>query len=328
MPAAPIPRPECHWITPEDPLALRLLRQRMPPAYVFTLPGARLLGSAGWIVGADDTFLFESSFWREPDHPEPFGSHRILSRKRALPLRRLPGRTLSLASDFAIGGFGHFLHDGLPRLHLAELAGHRITDFDWIYLPRIDTPSTRRLIQRLGVPAERILQHDASVDIETEELVATTYPGTPGHIPAYVPTFLRARFTTGGKAPATRRIFLSREGFRRDLAERPAVEKILRHHGFEIVRPHEVDAPALCAEAAVVVAQEGANFLNTLFCPPGAHLLMLWPNYLNLPYAFTQAAAAGHELWVQNTPLTTPSPQGPLSLDLDLFTRALDRLLS
>jgi capsular polysaccharide biosynthesis protein len=310
----------------------RDVRTMLPSASVFSLPRARLLGSAGWIVGENDTLLTDASFWREPDFPQPFSTHYILGRKRAWPLRRIPGRTLSLASDFAIGGFGHFLHDSLVRLHLVEKAGHRLGDFDWLYLPRIDTPTTRRLVATLGLPADRILQHDPQHDFETEELVATTYPGTPGNLPPYTPKFLRERFASDAK-PAHRKIFLSRKGYRRDLANRDEIERLLLARGFEICLPTEVDVINLCAEAAFVVSPEGANLMNTLFSPPGARVLLLLPQSGNtLPYAFTLAAAAGHKLFAQSCPLldATPGHEGtsPIHADPKIFTAGLDQMLA
>lgn len=307
-------------------------RARIPPAYVFTLPRARLLGPDGWIVGEGDSFLPEASFWRERDHPHPFSTHFILLRKRARPLRRLPGRTLSLASDFAAGGFGHFLHDSLPRLHLVEKAGHDLRDFDWVYLPRIDTPATRQLVARLDLPPERVLAQDPRHDLFADELVATSYPGTPGYIPSYAPALLRERFlptdAPASAASAGRRIFLSREGFRRDLAARAQVEQLLRARGFEIVRPQVDDAIAACAEAACVVAQEGSNFMNALFCPSGARLLLLCPPTVDLPYALSLAAAGGHHLRVVETPSPSGDPEGKVGLDLARFERTLDALLA
>lgn len=315
-----------------DPAYFVHIRKTLPPAFVFTLPNARILGSAGWIVGERDTLLVESSFWREPDFPHPFRTHFILGRKRAPALRQLAGRCLSLASDFAIGGFGHFLHDSLPRLHLVEKAGHRLKDFDWLYLPRLDSPATRALVAALDFPPERILQHDPGCDLEAEELVATTYPGTPGNLPAYTPRFLRERFTPWATR-AHRKIFLSREGFRRDLANRPAIERLLLAHNFEICRPHTDDAIRACSEAGVIVAQEGANLMNTLFAPPGTRVLMLLPESgQNLPYAFTLAAAAGHELFVQSCPLIDRSPgqegTSPVVADIEVFASSLDQVLS
>lgn len=331
-PARPSPRSAPVFLNEFDPEHLRHLRDTIPPAYVFSLPRSRLLGSAGWIVGEHDTLLVESSFWREADFPQPFRTHFILRRKRALPVRWLPGRTLSLASDFAIGGFGHFIHDSLPRLHLIEKAGHRLRDFDWVYLPRIDTPSTRSLIAALDIPEERILQHDPRSDLETEDLVATTFPGTPGHMPSYVPEFLRTRFGpgSGGKQ---RRIFLSREGFRRDLANRIDVERLLLERDFEICRPHRDDAVQACSEAAVIAGLEGANLMNMLFAAPATRILMFLPQTRqNLPYAFTAAAAAGHELFVQSCPSADPTPEdeglSPVLADLNVLAAGLDQILA
>jgi hypothetical protein len=325
--ASAVPVPRVVQLDEADPSYVGGLRATLPPAYVFSLPEACLLGSAGWVVGRRDTLLVEASFWREPDFPHPFSTHFILTRKRTRPLRRLRGRCLSLASDFAVGGFGHFIHDSLPRLHLAEKAGYRLSEFDWVYLPRVHSASVETLVSRLGLPPGRLLNHDSACDLECEELVATTFPGSPGNIPAYTPEFLRSRFTPAAR-PRGRRLYLSRAGGRRYLANAAGVEAMLAARGFETILPDSANTADACAEAGVIVAQEGANFMNALFAPPGARLLLLLPRPSpNLPYAFTLARAAGHELWVLTTPMAGSS-EVPVLPNPALLEPALDRLLA
>ncbi|MCX6954211.1 MAG: glycosyltransferase family 61 protein [Verrucomicrobia bacterium] len=217
-------------------------------------------------------------------------------------------------------------------MHLVEKAGHRLRDFDWLYLPRLDSPSTRELVTALGFPRDRIVQHDPRYDLETDELVATTYPGTPGNLPAYTPDFLRERFAPPSVG-ARRKIFLSREGARRDLANRPEIERLLLARGFEICRPQTDHAVRACAAADVIVSQEGANLMNTLFAPPGTRVLLLLPDTgNNLPYALTLAATAGHRLFIQSCPLVDRTPghenSSPVRPDLTVFASGLDQLLA
>jgi capsular polysaccharide biosynthesis protein len=147
-----------------------------------------------------------------------------------------------------------------------------------------------------------------------------------------VARFLREHFTRPG-SNASRRIFLSREGFRRDLVNRSEVEQVLLARGFEICRPHIDDALRACTEAGIIVGQEGANLMNSLVAPPGTSVLMLLPEaHENLPYAFTGAAAAGHNLYVQSCQLeeATPGREGtsPVRADPAVLAAGVDRILA
>ena len=89
---------------------------------------------------------------------------------------------------------------------------------------------------RLGLPPEKVLNHDPSHDLECDELTATTFPGAPGNLPAYTPEFLRSRFAPLAR-PKGRRLYLSRAGSRRYLANAAEVEALLTARGFETILP-------------------------------------------------------------------------------------------
>ena len=124
------PRPEVIGEMP--PRFLQSIHTSVPPGQVFTVTGARLLGPAGWVVTADDTFLMDAGF-EANDASTPLAAYRIFQTRRGLPprLRRLPGRCLSLASDFTIRGFGHFIHDSLTSAVTPKPASRARTCRPW-----------------------------------------------------------------------------------------------------------------------------------------------------------------------------------------------------
>ena len=275
----------------------RRLQSTVPAASIIELRHARLLGPDGWIIGRRDSYLVDASFWAYPDAEMKVRDHYMLRRRRPPPLRRLSGRTLSLASDFAVGGFGHFLHDSATRLALVERAGIDPRGFDWIYWPHLCSPATEALIQASGLPREKILTWPEPHDIECEHLTATTFPGRPGHIAPFYADFLRRRFAPPPSG-ARRRLYLARTGFRRNFRNVSAIEAVLADHGFETCRPHEdPDIFAKCAAATHVVAMEGANFFNVFACPVGAKALLILPDAAQtMPYALTLGLSAGLNL--------------------------------
>jgi hypothetical protein len=296
LPAQGLPRPQPEFLEPERGRFIGNYLDQVPPASIFTLGEARLLGPEGWIVAPGDVFLVDASFEGNVANPR-LADHTIFRtrRGRAPSLKRLQGRCLSLASDYAVGGFGHFIHDSLTRLLLVELAGLRLSEFAWVYLPHLETPIVRAMIARLGIPRDRILNYDASTDLLCESLTATTFPGTPGYIATVYVEFLRRRFAPTATR-RDRRIYLSRSGHRRNFSNLAEVEAVLRRFGFEEVRAHEdEDALRKCAEAALVFCIEGASFFNAFACPRGTRVLMVYPDLRShaQPYALSFAEAAG-----------------------------------
>jgi len=305
----------------------------VPAASILELPEARLIGPDGWIIGAEDSYLVEASFWAYPDSLTNVQDHYMLIPRLARPSRRLPGRTLSLASDFAIGGYGHFIHDSLTRLLLLELAKINPGDFDWIYWPHLDTPAVKSLIKVSGLPQEKILTWDCSHDLVCDSLTATTFPGRPGHIAPPYADFLRRRFAPQADGEK-RKLYLSRSGYRRNFRNSQEIEAVFAHHGYEICHPHTDPAVfAKCASSSHVVAIEGANFFNVFACAPGTKVLLILPDAgPTLPYTLTLGLSAQldmHLLAAQSLDQPKVDPGiADVMLDPLTLSRALDQMLA
>jgi hypothetical protein len=334
LPEQRLHRPHAEFVGAAPPRFLEGFRDSVPPACVFTLRDARILGPEGWIVAPGDFFLTDAGF-EANDSRKKIGEFHILRTRRgfAPPQRHLPGRCLSLASDYAVGGFGHFIHDSLARLLLIERRGLKLSEFDWVYLPRLETPNTRELVSKLGIAPTRLLNYEAGVDLCCDELTATSFPGSPGNIAPVYANFLHDRFASAPSGRG-RRIYLSRHGHRRNFSNRGEVEGVLRRSGFEEVRSHD-DAGTLqkCAEADSIFCAEGANFFNAAFCRTGTCALLVFPDRLphGLPYALTLAEALRFRTMVM-TGKTVGGPEvdggsADFSLDPAELELALRRML-
>jgi capsular polysaccharide biosynthesis protein len=335
IPAQALKRPNPEVVDPFPSRFLETSRDEVPPACIFTLRDAKVVGAEGWIVAPGDVFLIDASFEGNVAGKPASGHHIFRSRRGRPPARRvLPGRCLSIASDYAIGGFGHFVHDSLTRLCIVAEAGYSPADFDWVYAPRPDTPIVRELMAGLGIPPGRLLNFDASVDLFCEELTATSFPGVPGMIAPVYANYLRSHFAPA-KERSDRRIYLSRNGYRRNFANLAEVEETLARHGFEEVRAHD-DPQTLkkCAEAQYVFCIEGASFFNALFCSAGTSVLLVYPDRLphSVPYALTLAEAAGFRTLVMGAETVgEPGVDGGIAdvyLDPVRLVDALKRLIS
>ena len=328
LPPINLPPLRVHELNAVPPRFLQAWRADLPAASVLTVRDVRVYWPNGWIVGAGDHYLADCSFWGNPPPSAAPEDHYILRRMRAPRLQHLPGKSLSLASDFAIGGFGHFLHDSVTRLRLVESAGLALEHFDWILWPHPDTPSTRAIIATTGLDPAKIIWRNTAVDYACDELTATTFPGRPGHIAPVYAQYLRQRF--GAPIPPGRhRIHLSRRGFRRNFRDYPRIQKILQRHGFEDCEAHADPATfAKCASATHLVAIEGANFFNAFASPAGTRVLLILPDCgPTTPYTLTMAAALGFETYLYaarslDQPQVDPGI-ADIQVDPDDFARAL-----
>jgi hypothetical protein len=299
----------------------------LPDDFVFEAGATRLLGPEGWMVGQADTFLPDASFWMFSATRKRLGQHPIYARKKAPTERFLPGLTLSLASDHVVGSPAHLLADSLTRLPLALAAGRSLEEFDWIYLPRPAGSNIDHFVNRLGVPAARVLNWQQGTDLACERLVGTRFPGLPGNPPPAAIRFWQDRVAGENVPAATGRLYLSQQNARRCLADAEPLEALLANAGFETcfpdTDPHTVER---CARARWIVALDGSNLANLIFCPRGAAVLVLCPTFFpNPPYTYTLASHCGHRLIACGV---QPVEGGPkTTVDLDDFERALDRLL-
>ncbi len=101
LPAQSLPTPQFVLGNEIPSRFFERLQHEIPAAHVLRLSSVRLVGDEGWIIGARDSFLLDASYHVRPDAWMDLNEHAMLRRRRARPVRRLTGRTLSLASDFA-----------------------------------------------------------------------------------------------------------------------------------------------------------------------------------------------------------------------------------
>lgn len=310
-----LPSVHCHSAGPDG---LPAAAPTVPSNVVFELPDAVLRHAPGYVVTRDDVHVFDASIWGRR-YPRPGPEHTLYQFRKTRPLRRLPGLTISIASDFAWGGYGHLVHDSLSRLRLLQLASVDATKADWIFCPRQDTATVRALTRGLGFPEDRLLNFDPATDLVCERLCATTYPHAIGWIAARDAEFLAGlgeRWRTAD-TPA-RRVYLSRHGYKRNFENEAPVLEVLRDFGFEIIDPSSgADVLAACANASVVAGIDGANLASLAFMPPTGRILLFYPETEPpLPYFVTMGAYIGRQVHILHA---SPKP-GAVRVYHDDFT--------
>jgi len=310
-PAAELPPIRAIWHGSAAVSKFENFHPAVPALNVFALADARLLGPEGFIVTRDDRFVYDTGYWSRL-HPTPVLQHPLYRRKRARPTLRLPGLCVSLATDFAAGSFGHFLHDGLSRWPLVLKSRWDLSKVNWIFCPRPESPATAALCRLLPVPPERVLNCSREHDYEAEQLIATSFPGEPGNVTPDTALFLRGLGDAWRQPdPPRGRIFLARRGRKRDLLNSAETEAAFSEFGFSILDPAtDPSVLAACANAAVIAGIDGSNMANIAFAPAGSRVLVIYPSRPpSLPYNLTLAISGGRELHIiQGTPPTSEDP--------------------
>lgn len=322
---------EPRWLGPEKTHWFKTLPSGPPPpAFVLEARHARLLSPGAAPILIDDTWVTDCGFTPWSPTREAFRHHALGLRKKPRPLLRLPGRTLSLACDFAAHSYGHWLIDSITRWALVEAAGLGSDDFDRVYIP-CPGPVARRLAGRLPIPADKLLFEPAGgADLECEVLFATSHPGWPGYVPAFASPLLR-RLVPPAPGPSLRLAIL-RDGFRRNFSNRDELYPLLRERGFALVDPRSAsDLPELCARAEAIVSIEGSQAYDMLFAPAGSRaLIVASPAHHTFPYPQSAAGSAGLDLlMLEGSSLRDGAPDtADFTVPPDLFARALDELLA
>jgi hypothetical protein len=286
--------------------------QEIPEMGVLELDDALIYSNFGWIFSKQGHFM--------PDHSW-FGKH--FEDMRNIPRFRqkgkiLKGVTLTLASEWAAGGYGHFVVDALPRLELFRLAGFSFSDVDHIILPKPTEGNASRLFDHLNIPMEKVVWINEITAIRAEKLLAPTFPGTRRNYQSWVANYLRNQFTPSPSSP-TRRLYISRAGYSRNPKNFAAVEKLLLTHNFEIYDPMaNIDSHLDFSQAEMIVGASGSGLTGIAFCQPGTKVLELITTDHVYPYYYTLSNAAELEygcLFCQSTNNRGTNAWGPSHAD-------------
>lgn len=262
-----------------------VLPAQLPATRVLELPGARVVGPVG-LVMVDERAVTSLSWWESLGHEVP------LARTRSSKERVVEGAMLNLATMCGLWNYGHFLMDGLGRMSVAELAGVRLEDVDWVLVPGLATPGARRMLAAAGIPWRKRIVPKRGLTIVPDIVLAPSMPGTTKLYRPSLVEYLRTLVKPG--EVTVPRLYVTRpvEG-RRRLVNRAALDDLLLGHGFTPVDAAEVDLAALMTRAEVVVAEHGAALADLAFCRPGTAVIELIPSDHMQPYYFSLARAAG-----------------------------------
>lgn len=324
------PGRELHWPTPVcaegEPLdLLRWLAPSHPGLGVLTLPGGSVHGRAGWVWTADGRLVDDVSWYFDQ-----VGAADGAARLHSHPTVELPGRVLSLLTDWGGENHAHLLYDSLPRLDLFERAGGSPAEVDTVLVH--ERAVTNGWCDELGIPPERRAVAKPDVRYRCDELVAVSFPGTSKALMPWAAAFLRARMPALPVAGRRRRLYVPRTTTRR-MQNETEIRKVMREHGVEVIDPESAphrEVRTWFADAELVVGPHGAGLADLLYCAPSTVVLELIPTGHPFPYwyAAAQAIGADHRYLACPSAATRSAGDTGPSLhdswcDVDLLRRAL-----
>lgn len=263
-----------------------LCESSFPEFGVVEMQNALLYGEHGKIISQEGFWLNDMSW---------FGKHENEFKKMPKFISRgiyLKGRVLSIASDFAVNGYGHFVTDCLSRLDLFYKAGYTLADVDYIFSPRPTKGNATVLFDMLKLPQHKLIWADDCRAIRAETLIATSFPGTRRNYPHWVTQFLQSQFIPV-PAEQNRRLYVTRDGYKRNIINMDDINNILQKYSFEIYNPIDsINSHLDFSAATMVVGISGSALTGLAFCQTGTKVLELLSTDHVFPYYYSLSDAA------------------------------------
>ena len=250
-----------------------------PAEGVFRYRRARVLGGyAGAVVAADGRLIVPFS-----TDPFGFGRHRSSARLWLPQRRKLRGKVAFVATPEAGRNYYHFTMDLLPRLFLLKQAGLSLESFDHILANFGGSAYEIPLLEKFGVPADRVLKVENDSHFEVDELFVPTSCRAEKGVASWKVDGLRDTILgkQGAAIPVQERkkLFLTRKNaaHRRIVNDRE-VQEAAEARGFITVDCGALSVSqqiAIFSTASHVAGMTGAAFTNLLYCPPDAKAVII-----------------------------------------------------
>ena len=221
---------------------------------------------------------------------------------------------------FVGNNYCHWLLDWLPRLHLIQQIGVRLSDLSFVF-PRLLEPFQRQMLAALAVRPDQIVevadygQHPHSV-VAFQNFAATStlrrsythalHGGSP-----WAANLLRLSLAAGPMSDAgPLRLIINRRASRR-LIFSDAAASLLERTGFTVVYLEDFsfqEQISLFRRVERVIGAHGAGLANLVFCKETAHVLEIFPpdystsayRMISLAVGFNYACAVGETVTVND----------------------------
>jgi hypothetical protein len=247
---------------------------------ILTLPQATATNKGGNLTSKGEliTTFLQPIDGKPPEQNELFR----FSTKRFLPrIYHATSPVLTLATGWQ-GAFYHWCFEVLPRLHLAEKAGHS----SCLLYVEANFPFQKESLELLGIKAHQMINAHEYEAVYAPQLIIPSIPHTPT---TWACNFLREQFLPKITKRSPLRLYVSRsDASRRRILNEAEVLDLLKKYHFECVHLSKLsfkEQVELFYRAEAVVGPHGAGFSNLVFCGPKTPFLEIFsPAYFNPCY--------------------------------------------
>lgn len=208
---------------------------------------------------------------------------------------QLRGHTLMGSAAMAEANYYHWTLEVLPRLGAVLNSRFRWHDFDQLLIRNKGLPFQIESLRALGCTLSRVVQEVGRACFDCERLITVTHPAN------YIPSEFAIHYLAGPFAEAVKaqkgsqkkafypeKLYLSRLGNRRQLANEKALIERLSEAGFAICDLGKCSLDEqirLFENAHVIVGAHGAGFANLVYCQSGTQVIEIFhPNHLETMY--------------------------------------------
>jgi tetratricopeptide (TPR) repeat protein/capsular polysaccharide biosynthesis protein len=211
--------------------------------------------------------------------------HEIFRQNSLPPLETING-TVAVVAGLSGHTYFHWMVDILPRLELLRQSGW---SFDWLLTNKINQPFQRETLEKVGIPAKKVLTADRYPHIQAQELLVPSFVSSLGWATKRSLAFLRRTFISQPTPKMPKRIYISRQQakYRKILNEKEVME-ILKPLGFVSITLEGrsvAEQATLFAQAEAIVAPHGGGLTNLAFCRQGTKVIeLVSPNYIRHYY--------------------------------------------
>jgi len=245
---------------------------------------------------------------------------------------------------FRGGAYYHWLTEGLPRLGIIQEAGIAINEVD-IYITNNLTNVMQESLDLAGVPREKRLTLKDNQSLQSENVIAPSFPGGPYNPGTSIPSLWTIRFLrycfirhserSTGNLP--RRFYIQRTG-KRKVANESVILPLLKSKNIHMVRPEKlsfIDQVSLFFNAEVVVAPHGSGLANLVFASQYIQVVELFPyNQIRIPYWAIANRIGASYYYIMSEPVSSYKIQAEANFDQDIIIdpdklkRTLDIILN
>jgi capsular polysaccharide biosynthesis protein len=220
----------------------------------------------GWLGKASKKFIEEKA--------RPY--QLSIKKEKAVYLH---GHCLNLDSMGSSKNFYHYLREAISKIYIIDgCSPISLSQFDHIFLPKnpINRNFQEEIINHLGIRENQLCHLSNDKVFQCENLYSPSMNGKRRISRKNSFNFLKNTFKVPNNPPF-RRIYVSREGYGRNIENSEDVNKILKEFDFEVIdcgkEKNILQLINSFNEAYIILGVHGAGLAHIMFSQPQTHLI-------------------------------------------------------